>query len=325
MEKNDFLILSNNNKDEQKLNLQMKGFYYYAVAAFLYGVVSFHPKFIHHLSPTNQFDSNSFMLYRSISQILLAMYLSKRNCEPISYLNDIQHKEWFFVRTFVNYLNFLCFILSTLYLRAATASAIMSLCPVVAVIVAVLILKDKFFMRYAYGLLICTIGTFIMVLNEKGTEQNSQIHNESDASSFNIFLGIIFAIIALITEGLIIVSIRVLSVNKMNLETQSYYIGTSNALCAIIYGIITFNMNFDLYLIVMGFVNGILFYITNYYCVESLKLISVSKISGLAYLTVLVVFFLGFLILGEPLYLTDFIGSIMILGVNSYDAMYPVN
>lgn len=69
--------------------------------------------------------------------------------------------------------------------------------------------------------------------------------------------------------------------------------------------------------------NAPIFYLANYYNAEALKYISINKLNPITYLSIVFVFILGYFLLGENIYLTDVIGSIIIIGFQLYNIYVP--
>ena len=69
--------------------------------------------------------------------------------------------------------------------------------------------------------------------------------------------------------------------------------------------------------------NAPIFYLANYYNAEALKYISINKLNPITYLTIVFVFILGYFLLGEKVYLTDIIGSVIIIGFQLYNIYVP--
>lgn len=72
-------------------------------------------------SKCGQFTANTFSLWKSLAQMLIAYYLLKQKQIPILKFSEVKSKGWFLLRTFGNYFGYNCLILAIVYLRAATA------------------------------------------------------------------------------------------------------------------------------------------------------------------------------------------------------------
>lgn len=69
--------------------------------------------------------------------------------------------------------------------------------------------------------------------------------------------------------------------------------------------------------------NAPIFYLANYCDAKALKYISINKLNPITYLSIVFVFILGYFLLGENIYLTDVIGSIIIIGFQLYNIYVP--
>ena len=93
-----------------------------------------------------------------------ASYITKKKILKFS---EIKIKLWFFIRTNFNFLGVASMTICLWYLRASTAQIITTLSPIIIFILSYFILNEKFHIRYFYGCIICLIGSFIIILNEK--------------------------------------------------------------------------------------------------------------------------------------------------------------
>ena len=71
--------------------------------------------------------------------------------------------------------------------------------------------------------------------------------------------------------------------------------------------------------------NGAMWVLFTRLLILSLKGVDLNKTTAIGYITVVTVFILGAIFLGEKIHVTDVIGSLLILGFNVYNSMYPVN
>jgi len=231
------------------------------------------------------------------------------------------------MRTVGNYSAFIALIMDMMYFRAATVASIGSMSPVVVIFFGVVLLKDKFHSRYIIGLVICFIGTIMIISNESSNSPSSSdsLSEKDDSNATNMILGSFFGLIHVISIGVMVIGAKILTLDKMHLHVQVYFVGITNTICAIIQCILTGTFSFTIPFFLFSLTNGTLFYLASYFLVESCKFVEVSKTSALPYLGTLTVFFLGVVILGEPLFFTDIVGSALILSYNIYSAKYPVS
>jgi len=70
--------------------------------------------------------------------------------------------------------------------------------------------------------------------------------------------------------------------------------------------------------------NGIIFYVANYCNTLCFKYIAISKFQPITYLCIVFTFILSAILLGEPVYFSDLIGTSIIIGFQYYNFKYPV-
>ncbi len=264
------------------------------------------------------------MLYRSFPAAMISLIAIYYNKEKLVPLNAIKIKKWFYIRIFFNYLNIIFLVCCMIYLRAATAACFSSSAPIFIILLSVCILKEKFYWKYLIGVVICFFGTSMIVLNERKNNYDNDIKDSTDIDNYktlHIFYGCIFGVLHILTNSLVAVAQRIVSVEKIPFHTQFYYIGVSNSFCAILYCIITFEFNFHLNFCLFGSLNIFLFYLSGRYLNKALENIPVSKMTPIFYVSTIVVFICGVLFLNEMIYLTDIIGSLMIVGCNVYTSV----
>ena len=73
----------------------------------------------------------------------------------------------------------------------------------------------------------------------------------------------------------------------------------------------------------MCLANGIIFYTATKLQIFSIKNIDIIKIISISYVTLITSFILGAVFLHDKVGLTDIIGSLLVLGYNLYNAIYP--
>ena len=70
--------------------------------------------------------------------------------------------------------------------------------------------------------------------------------------------------------------------------------------------------------------NGFLFYLANYCTSVCYKYIDISKYIPVTYLNIVFTFLLSVFILGEPLFLTDLVGALLIIGFQFWNISNPI-
>lgn len=72
------------------------------------------------------------------------------------------------------------------------------------------------------------------------------------------------------------------------------------------------------------FSNGLIFAALNMTNIESMNNLAISKFLPLTYFGTVFIFILGWLILGERVYFTDILGSLLIVGFQIYNVWFPI-
>ena len=70
--------------------------------------------------------------------------------------------------------------------------------------------------------------------------------------------------------------------------------------------------------------NGFLFYLANYCTSVCYKYLDISKYIPVTYLNIVFTFLLSVFILGEPLFLTDLLGALLIIGFQFWNISNPI-
>ena len=80
----------------------------------------------------------------------------------------------------------------------------------------------------------------------------------------------------------------------------------------------------DLVIFFMGTLNGVNFFYANHFYQEALPVLNVGGCVPFNYLLVIFVFILCVVVLGENIYFTDIIGSLVIISFHAYNAWVPI-
>ena len=263
------------------------------------------------------FSNNSLVFWRSLPIWVLGYLFSYLKNIEITPHKAIKHKFWFFLRSFGNYVGVFLWINMMNYFRVSTCQCIAGCFPVGVLFLSIWLLHESFYYRYLFGIIFCIFGTTIIVLNEKKPELHKQ--------NSNIFIGLILASLHFTFLVFSNFGQKILSKQNMNGDVQNYYLGMYNSLPALFFMIIEnhYGLNNILY-VIYAISNGLLFYIGNYYQSLALENISMSKFLPITYMNTVFIFILGYLLLNENVYITDIIGSLMIIGFQIYNVWVPV-
>ena len=265
------------------------------------------------------FSNNSLVFWRSLPIWLLGYFFCFQKNIRIKPISSIKHKFWFFMRSFGNYIIIYLWIKILNYLRVSTAQVISGCFPILVILLSIIILHEKFYFRYIIGVIICIIGSAIIIMNEKNPEAaKTQLNN-------NIFLGVFFALCHLFFYALNNLGQKVLCKENLSADEQNYYLGMYNTLPALLFCIIEkhFGLNSILY-ILYAISNGLfLFYLGNYLQTKAFEYIAVSKFMPITYMNTVFVFILGFVLLHEKVFVSDIFGAGIIIGFQLYNFYYP--
>ena len=148
----------------------------------------------------NHFSPNSYSMWRSLFMSIVTYLSIRQKGLYLTPFSEVKRKTWFIVRTAGTYFCFLFYIIALLYLRTSTTSYLAAATPFVIIILSVWLLREAFYMRYLIGIIVCFVGSAMIVLNEKhGT---SSIEEEK-ANVSNIIIGLFFVSCHVVLCGLI--------------------------------------------------------------------------------------------------------------------------
>ena len=194
------------------------------------------------------FRTVQFLFLRSFTLFFLAIFHSYIKKEKIMRLRDIPSKKWFFMRTNANFFGVACMTLALWYLRASTTVIIQNIHPLIVLLMSFLVLKEKFYMRYIYGIIICFLGVLITVLNESKIKVNNTI--EVTTAGRNI--GLFFCCIDLFFISSVRVANKIMVNKKVPITTQMCYVSlctmTYSSIYTLIFGGLCLKFGFLLYI-----------------------------------------------------------------------------
>lgn len=282
-----------------------------------------------------------FLFYRAIFLVYLSQIITTLKGEHILWPLEIKQKLFFFLRTNLNFFGVQLNITAIWYLRVATVQIISSLNPLVTTFLSIVILKEKFYIRYAIGIITCLIGSLFIVLNERkgnndaGSESNSEklikdeekreeVRKKYGGFSLGTIFGLILAFIDIFFVSTVELANKVLANHRVPIHTQVFYVGINTIGYSLIYLFFTKEWYICTGYAILIFFQAILFYIGNFFFNAGLKHIDLAKSAPLTYSRVAFVLILGFIILGEKVYLSDIFGTCLILGYMFYNLYFPI-
>jgi len=265
------------------------------------------------------FSNNSLVFWRSLPIWVLGYFFCWKKGVRIKPLSAIHHKFWFVARSFGNYVSIFLWIKILSYFRVSTSQVIAGCYPVLVIYLSILILHEKFYFRYIISVIVCIFGSALIVLNEKNPNASKIKLND------NKLAGLFFAGCHLLVNSFSNLGQKIQVKDKMTPDEQNYYLGMYNTLPALFFCIIEQHFGFEsilyiLYAISNGF---FVFYSGNYLQTVAMEYMAVSKFMTLTYMCTVFVFILGFVLLGEYIYITDILGAGLIISFQLYNIYYP--
>lgn len=229
---------------------------------------------------------------------------------------EMKVKMWFLIRVVGIYFSFLFFLSSLLYLRAATTSCISSSNPLIVIFLSIFILKEKFYWRYLFGVIICFIGSAMILLNDK-TENTSSMKQDFKK-------GTIYITLHVFTLSFVVFAQKICVNNNISSETMVFWTGATNFILAFLVGLLTNDFGLDFIVIFMTFLNAIIFYFAQKVNDMALVIMDASKFAPTFYIQTLFVFILCAIFFKEKFVFSDLIGSLFIVSFHFYNAYSPI-
>ena len=298
------------------------GFLYCLIAQFIWTTNSVYVKFITQYF-RSRFKNKTFLFPRGLAIILISYLLGRNYDGKIYKLSEFPSKIQICLLTRANVSFFgMCFWLVAVYnLRITTCQIISTLNPIVLVYFGVIFLKEKYYSRYAVGIILGIIGSSIIVLNENKINEKEQ---ESNTNYSNVFIGLLSMAANILLSGAIGVVNKIMADKKISLFTQLFYFGIFHSLYSFLWMLFTNDFDYTILYFFLCAAHACLFYLGNYFNYIGLKLIDLSKTSLLQYTKIIFVFLLGSLLLGEKVFFSDIVGSVIIISYMIYHVINPI-
>ena len=261
---------------------------------------------------------NSCIFWRILPVTIAGFVICKYKGHRITPHTEIKHLKWFIIRNGGAAIAIYCWVKAMEFFRISTLTVMFGTCPLFILFLSIIILDESFYVRYLIGIILCFIGSAIIVLNDTKPQSRKDILND------NIFLGLFFELVNILLNAFGAIGQKILVKDKMDLDEQLYYLGLYNVVFAGVLSIIDMHFGFNWKYILFIGSNGLFFYLGNYLTSLALKYISVMKFQPITYLCLVFTYILSFLLLGEPIFFTDIIGTIFIVGFQAYNLYYPV-
>ena len=321
-EKNESIIETNPSKNNvpQIPNEENLGMVFSIISNFFIAFGTFWTKIVQINYPYD-FKTIQFLFLRSISIIFFALFHTYITKVPIINPLNINLKFWFFIRTNVNFFGVCAFTLSLWYLRSSTAQILFSLSPIVVLLLSYFIIKEKLYIRYAYGTILCIIGSVIIVSNESKSKDTT---GENNRTFKEIFIGTSLGVINIFCVAFVVTANKILVNNKIPIGTQMLYVGISTFFYSLIFTAIFRDVCLKIGFLILCLFHGFFFYLGNFFANEAYKRIQISKVIIFNYLQIVFVIILSLIFLKEPIFFTDILGFSLIIGYLIYNTLNPL-
>ena len=331
-------LLSDELKQKKRKNERI-AYIYGIISQFLWAIVSIQIKTMITFFPED-YTLNTIAFFRTFPLGLAGYYLCKKKNIRIKRWNDLKYKFWFIIRNGGFYAMVVLWVVMNIYFRVSTCQCIANCNPVIVLVISSILLNEKFYPRYIIGIIVCFIGAYMIIsnerkpthVNEQSNENNSNLRllfdfilrNLEEKSQNNILFGAIAAISHLTISAFANFAQRELAKEGISGDEQNFWLGVFNCIPA--FTVMIFQRNFGLSNIkypLYIMTNAPVFYFANYYTAEALQYITINKLIPLNYLSIVFVFILGYFFLGEKVFFTDLLGSVIIIGFQLYNIYIP--
>ena len=287
------------------------------IAQIIWGINGIQVKSFAKLFP-EIYTVNSCIFWRVLPVTIVAYLICKHKGHRITPHKEIKHLNWFLIRNLGAALTIYCWVKAMDFFRISTITVFAGTCPLVVLIFSIIILGESFYWRYLIGIILCFIGSAIIVLNDRKPQSQTTILND------NIVLGLFVAFVYVLTNALNSVGQKIITKDKMDLDEQLFFLSFYNLVVAGIMSACNMHFGLDLKYILYVGSNAITFYLGNYLTSLALKYIAIMKFQPITYLCIVFTYMFSFLLLGEPIFFTDVIGTVLIVGFQMYNLYYPV-
>ena len=313
---------------EQATSKPLKSEYYYlginALSVITNGINHFHFKYMKQ-SIGEGYDEYSFTIWRCLFILMVNYCFMRFKNETMTPFSQLKNNIWFWVRVIIQFVALQTMLMLISFFRVSTATCFISMAPLAIVVMSCMLLGEKFFMRYIYGIFICFGGVLLIVMNEKKEGSTGEDTKVKDSPTlYTLVCGFLCGCAQLLAVAVHRVSCKVLVKQKIDMNTQLMYPSFACIVLSFIFiPLCGREFKCGFWLIFHSGLNCLLWLLSTILILVSFKGIELVKTTAIGYLNIVTVFILGVLFLGETIYLTDVLGSLLILGFNIYNTMYP--
>ena len=313
---------------EQATSKPLKSEYYYlginVLSVITNGINHFHVKYMKQ-SIGEGYDEYSFTIWRCLFILMVNYCFMRFKNETMTPFSQLKTNIWFWVRVIIQFVPLQPMLMLISFFRVSTATCFISMAPLAIVVMSCMLLGEKFFMRYIYGIFICFGGVLLIVMNEKKEGSTGEDTKVKDSPTlYTLVCGFLCGCAQLLAVAVHRVSSKVLVKQKIDMNTQLMYPSFACIVLSFIFiPLCGREFKCGFWLIFHSGLNCLIWLLSTILILVSFKGIELVKTTAIGYLNIVTVFILGVLFLGETIYLTDVLGSLLILGFNIYNTMYP--
>ena len=314
--------------EQQATSKPLKSEYYYlginALSVITNGINHFHFKYMKQ-SIGEGYDEYSFTIWRCLFILMVNYCFMRFKNETMTPFSQLKNNIWFWVRVIIQFVALQTMLMLISFFRVSTATCFISMAPLAIVVMSCMLLGEKFFMRYIYGIFICFGGVLLIVMNEKKEGSTGEDTKVKDSPTlYTLVCGFLCGCAQLLAVAVHRVSSKVLVKQKIDMNTQLMYPSFACIVLSFIFiPLCGREFKCGFWLIFHSGLNCLIWLLSTILILVSFKGIELVKTTAIGYLNIVTVFILGVLFLGETIYLTDVLGSLLILGFNIYNTMYP--
>ena len=303
------------------LRREKTGMIYCLIAQFLWTLNSIYLKFLtQHYK--NRFKNKTFLFSRGLMVVIISYFLGKYQEGKILKLTELPKNilQALLIRMNFNFFSMSIWVVSVWYLRITTYQIISTLSPIILIFFSIIFLGEKYYSRYTYGIILGILGTTIIVLNENKIPSVE----EKDSKTYEIFLGVFCNFLSMVTWGIEGVCNKIMAKEKTPITSQMFYVGLSHCAYSFLWMFFTNDFDYTIEYFLLCMIHAILFFSGFYIFNKGLQIIDLSKTSIIQYSKIVFVFILGAIFLGQKVFFSDIVGSVIIVSFMIYHVMNPV-
>lgn len=319
------LDLINAQKDIIKDNNPTK-IIFIIISSIFMSISIYFPNHIYYLY-SDKFDANIFLLFHSIAVIItipiIVYFYEKTNI--FSMINYLEHKRWFFLRSNINYIGMLFYIISLRFFRCITIQiTIISLISVIFLLGAFLWKMGTISQNLIFGIFCIITGDSLVLYNELKYVNNNGIYYNT--------VGLIFVFISFTAFASIkIINKKYLNLDNYNLVVHMLYNNMLICVYSLIFMPVSYfrGINITFYFAILSLLSGIFFVIGVFTMALVLKKRQSDEVNITAIITsykpkleknllwiynfnIFYVFLLCFCFCSEEIYFKDIVAAIII-------------